>query len=68
MTDKSICPHATSCELYGKFSLKSVLKIWQVRYCETEDRYQTCERYKLSRAGQSVPPNLLPNGERLVIR
>lgn len=68
MTDNSVCPHATNCELYGKFSLKGVLKIWQVRYCETETRYETCERFQLARAGKPVPANLLPNGDLLIVR
>lgn len=63
----SACPHASSCELYGKFRLKGALKIWQIRYCDNQDRYPTCQRYILSKTGEPVPASLLPNGDSIPV-
>lgn len=57
------CTHKESCALFPVISLSSALKIWQTFYCD--GRYQTCERYKLSLAGQPVAASLLPNGKIL---
>jgi hypothetical protein len=57
------CTHKESCALFPVISLSSALKIWQTFYCE--GRYATCERYKLSLAGQPVAASLLPNGKML---
>jgi hypothetical protein len=37
--------------------------VWQTHYCEAA--FESCERYKLSKSGVRVPPNLLPNGKAL---
>lgn len=57
------CTHKDSCAMFPVISLSSALKIWQTFYCES--RFDTCERYQRSNKGQSVPPNLLPNGKGL---
>ena len=57
------CPNLQGCPLFPLFRMKASLQVWQVQFCE--GRYEGCERYKLSRAGQRVPPNLLPNGKSL---
>lgn len=57
------CTHKESCALFPVISLSSALKIWQTFYCD--GRYETCERYKLSLAGQPVAASLLPNGKML---
>jgi hypothetical protein len=44
-------------------SLNSALQIWQTFYCD--GRHDTCQRFQRSSQGQSVPPNLLPNGKSL---
>lgn len=57
------CTHKESCALFPVISLSSALKIWQTFYCD--GNYETCERYKLSLAGQPVAASLLPNGKLL---
>lgn len=49
--------------MYPHFQLKSVLRIYQSRYCER--RFEECERYKLATSGTMPDPDLLPDGERL---
>ena len=51
----------SSCPLYPQFKVQALLNIWKVSYCE--GAFETCERYKLSAAGQRVPLTLLPNGK-----
>ena len=63
----SACKHASSCELYEKFRLKGALKIWQLRYCDNESRYESCHRFILSKSGKSVPATLLPNGDHIPV-
>ena len=58
------CPHEENCPLFKVFQAKALLKIWTMRYCES-DQYAKCERYKLSASGLPVPRNLLPNGHTL---
>jgi hypothetical protein len=57
------CSHISTCPLFPLFTLKASLSVWQVHYCN--GKFETCERLKLSKAGQRVPPNLLPNGKSL---
>jgi hypothetical protein len=60
------CPHMESCELYGHFASNAMLAIWKTRYCEAEaDRFERCERHRLSSLAKPVPPTLLPNGEHI---
>mgnify|MGYP000052917360 CR=1 FL=1 len=57
------CSHKTSCGMFPIISLSSALKIWQTFYCD--GKYETCERYRRSIAGEPVPRTLLPNGKML---
>ncbi len=57
------CSHVSSCPLFSLFTLKASLSVWQIHYCNGQ--FETCERLKLARQGQRVPPNLLPNGKSL---
>jgi hypothetical protein len=54
------CSHAQNCPLFPL--LKASLRGWREYYCDTEDRWRDCARYKLSLTGQLVPISLLPNG------
>lgn len=54
------CSHANDCPLFPL--LRSSLRGWRDYYCDTEDRWLDCARYKLSLTGQLVPISLLPNG------
>jgi hypothetical protein len=57
------CPNTPGCPLFPLFRMKSSLGVWQNHYCE--NAYETCVRYAMSRTGERVPPNLLPNGREL---
>ena len=59
------CSHTSTCPLFPLISVNSALKVWKTFYCE--GKYENCQRYTLSRSGQSVPANLLPNGKSLDI-
>lgn len=58
------CPHLDSCPMFRIFQTKSLLKIWTMRFCES-NLYPTCERFQLAERGMLVPRNLLPNGQTL---
>lgn len=49
--------------MYPRFRLKSVLQIYQARYCER--RFESCERYKLAILGTMPDSDLLPDGDTL---
>jgi hypothetical protein len=55
------CLHAKGCPLFPL--LNASLRGWRDYYCDSEDRWLDCARYKLSRTGQPVPISLLPNGK-----
>jgi hypothetical protein len=57
------CPSTKGCPLFPLFKMRSSLGVWQTHYCEAA--FESCERYKLSKSGVRVPPNLLPNGKAL---
>lgn len=57
------CPHLGSCPMYDLLKLAGTLKTWQVRYCQAD--YEACARHQLSRKGEPVPQNLMPNGALL---
>lgn len=57
------CPNETGCPLFPLFTMKASLRVWQDFYCK--QNHEGCERYRLSRLGNRVPPNLLPNGKTL---
>ena len=57
------CPKMVGCPMFPVFTLKSSLRVWQARYCESN--FEECMRYRLQRSGTCAPPNLLPNGKHL---
>lgn len=54
------CSHRVGCPLFPL--LNASLRGWRDHYCDSEDRWHDCARYKLSLTGQLVPITLLPNG------
>jgi hypothetical protein len=54
------CSHREGCPLFPL--LKASLRGWRNHYCDSEDRWHDCARYRLSLTGQLVPITLLPNG------
>ncbi len=57
------CPRIAGCPLFKAFASKNSLKVWQGFFCQ--GAFDTCARLKLSRQGQPVPLQLLPNGRVL---
>lgn len=58
------CLHAVDCPLFPL--LNASLQGWRDYYCDDQDRWRECARYKLSRTGERVPISLLPNGHRVL--
>ena len=54
------CSHREGCPLFPL--LNASLRGWRDYYCDSEDRWRDCARYKWSLTGQLVPITLLPNG------
>lgn len=54
------CSHAVACPLFPLLSAS--LRGWRDYYCDTDDRWHDCARYKLSLTGRPIPITLLPNG------
>jgi hypothetical protein len=54
------CSHREGCPLFPL--LNASLRRWRDYYCDSEDRWRDCARYKLSLTGRLVPITLLPNG------
>jgi|GEM_PF-761792 len=57
------CPNAIKCPLFPVFSDRSMLKIYQIEYCES--RYAACARYRSMRQGTRPNQTLLPDGTHL---
>ncbi len=54
------CSHATGCPLFPL--LRESLRGWRDYYCDSNDQWLGCARYKMSLTGERVPISLLPNG------
>lgn len=52
---------APTCPLFPL--LNASLQAWRDYYCDTEDRWPDCARYKMAVTGRPVPTTLLPNGK-----
>lgn len=57
------CPQADGCEMFDLLKLAGTLRTWQIRYCGGD--FRACARLRLSEAGRTAPPNLMPNGQFL---
>lgn len=55
------CPNQAGCPLYPLLTSRSLLRIWQINYCESD--FNRCARYDLMSKGAQVPVLLLPNGK-----
>lgn len=49
--------------MFGAFESQTVLKIFQIRYCNGD--HSKCERFKLASSGTMPDSDLLPDGDRL---
>ncbi len=56
-----MCPHSKGCPLFKE--LRGTLKVWRQIYCDEDERYPTCARFRVSNEGRTVPLTLLPNGK-----
>ncbi len=54
------CSHREGCPLFPL--LNASLRGWRDYYCDNDDRWRDCARYKVSLSGRLVPITLLPNG------
>lgn len=54
------CSHREGCPLFPL--LNKSLRGWRDYYCDHEDGWRGCARYKLSLTGRPMPITLLPNG------
>lgn len=54
------CLHTAGCPLFPH--LRSSLQGWREYYCDSEETWRDCARYKMSLTGERVPITLLPNG------
>ena len=59
------CPKKNLCPLFPLFATDGLLKIWQIRYCDSEKKYPTCERFKRNSRGEPMPKTMLPDGADL---
>jgi hypothetical protein len=62
-TEQAGCRHQASCPMYSLFQHAGTLAVFQMRYCKSD--FHECARYKRSSEGQTVPINLMPNGQLL---
>ena len=60
------CPNIDKCPIFKRFGMGNFKKFVEItqKYCLSENN-TACERYKLKAAGQTPPPNLLPDGSTL---
>jgi hypothetical protein len=49
--------------MYEQLRAAGTLQSWQIRYCGND--FKACIRHRMAMAGQSVPKNLLPDGQLL---
>jgi hypothetical protein len=54
------CSHAAGCPLFPL--LRESLRGWRDYYCDSNDQWLGCARYRMSLTGEGVPISLLPNG------
>ena len=57
------CPFIKRCPMFPEFQSKSVLRVFQIFYCEGD--FNGCARYKSASQGVMPPPTLLPDGTTL---
>ena len=56
------CEFIEKCPVFQKCRTGALEKVFSVRYCKGS-QLENCERRKLKKTGQEVPPDLLPNGK-----
>ncbi len=64
--EKQSCAYLEDCSMFKLFSMQSSAKIFIQNYCKSD--YSECARKKLNNNEKEVPEDLLPSGERLVIK
>lgn len=61
--DEHHCKFVRKCPMFGEFSSRATLRIFQIHYCYGD--YGRCERYKRATRGFMPPADLLPDGTLL---
>jgi hypothetical protein len=54
------CSHVPDCPLFPL--LNESLRGWRSYYCNSDQRWHDCARYRMAARGELVPISLLPNG------
>lgn len=57
------CPNMANCPMYSAFSTDGALKVFVQSYCT--DDFARCVRKQKGDRGESVPRELMPNGQML---
>lgn len=57
---KKHCPKITMCPMFPLFRSRQVLRVFQIRYCESN--FTECQRYQLATSGTMPDRRLLPDG------
>lgn len=57
------CPNMADCPMYGALATDGALKVFIAGYCT--DDFQRCLRKQKGDRGESVPRELMPNGQLL---
>lgn len=57
------CPNMANCPMYGVFATDGALKVFVQNYCTND--FERCVRKQKGDLGESVPPELMPNGDLL---
>jgi hypothetical protein len=58
------CEYLATCPIFNRFRLEGIKNFWIRLYCQGEKQTR-CQRKALKESGQTVPENLLPNGNYL---
>lgn len=61
--ERERCRFVSRCPMFPVFTNSSVLRIYQIRYCE--GRFNECKRFESASQGVMPPPTLLPDGDLL---
>ena len=51
--------------MFDLFSHEGTLAVWKINYCD--NRYQDCERYRMTTRGEHPPDEMLPNGKSIPV-
>ncbi|MBN2421922.1 uracil-DNA glycosylase [Candidatus Woesearchaeota archaeon] len=59
------CEWFESCPLRRLEREGKIKEKWKNNYCDTEDNFKNCIRYKMVERGEAHPDNLMPDGTKI---